>query len=401
MANRYCGNCGYELSQEDRFCPNCGRPVHQTAYVPTPEADVTVPPVPNQHAAQNTVPTRRSTASRFLIGCVGVAIVLVLFVGCLSILTNGGDNSADSNPPVEDEGKGKVEGEKPQPAASEQADKRVDKQADENPGKIYGTGDEVRVGDVAYTVTEAQSATELTDTYKIDPPKTGDFIVVDFLFANNGEKPVNLSDIGLYLYDNKDRQYETDSEMFGYIPEEKDIFLLERINPGLTQEAQVVYSVPPDASGFELEVASGFFQSEVARIKLGEMLTGASASGQADTSGDVPDSVASLVSSYYNAVSREDWAATYSMLDSESQAVFTEDEWIQKQTTRNSAASPSPLTSAVVNSVSEQESEDQLANVTLSYDGGDQETLDVPIRLENGEYKRHLSSDDVTYLEAL
>jgi hypothetical protein len=316
-------------------------------------------------------------------------------------LTNGGDNSADSNPPVEDEGKGKVEGEKPQPAASEQADKRVDKQADENPGKIYGTGDEVRVGDVAYTVTEAQSATELTDTYKIDPPKTGDFIVVDFLFANNGEKPVNLSDIGLYLYDNKDRQYETDSEMFGYIPEEKDIFLLERINPGLTQEAQVVYSVPPDASGFELEVASGFFQSEVARIKLGEMLAGASASGQADTSGDVPDSVASLVSSYYDAVSREDWAATYSMLDSESQAVFTEDEWIQKQTTRNSAASPSPLTSAVVNSVSEQESEDQLANVTLSYDGGDQETLDVPIRLENGEYKRHLSSDDVTYLEAL
>src|SRR5215207_7220960 len=42
---RYCGNCGHELSLEDQFCSNCGRPVHQTARVPTPEADMPVPPV--------------------------------------------------------------------------------------------------------------------------------------------------------------------------------------------------------------------------------------------------------------------------------------------------------------------------------------------------------------------
>src|SRR5215212_7835448 len=41
---RYCGNCGHELSVEDQLCPNCGRPVHQTAWVPTPEADMPVPP---------------------------------------------------------------------------------------------------------------------------------------------------------------------------------------------------------------------------------------------------------------------------------------------------------------------------------------------------------------------
>jgi hypothetical protein len=43
---RYCGNCGHELSPEDQFCPNCGKPVHRTARVPTPEADVPVPPPP-------------------------------------------------------------------------------------------------------------------------------------------------------------------------------------------------------------------------------------------------------------------------------------------------------------------------------------------------------------------
>jgi predicted amidophosphoribosyltransferase len=54
--DRYCGNCGHELSPEDRFCPNCGRPVHQTASVPTPEADVPVPPPPQQAGGTVTPP---------------------------------------------------------------------------------------------------------------------------------------------------------------------------------------------------------------------------------------------------------------------------------------------------------------------------------------------------------
>src|SRR5215217_1386479 len=40
---RSCSNCGNELNPEDQFSPNCERPVHATATVPTPEADVSVP----------------------------------------------------------------------------------------------------------------------------------------------------------------------------------------------------------------------------------------------------------------------------------------------------------------------------------------------------------------------
>lgn len=43
MADWFCGNCGNELSDDDRFCRNCGRPVDETARVPTPEADVPTP----------------------------------------------------------------------------------------------------------------------------------------------------------------------------------------------------------------------------------------------------------------------------------------------------------------------------------------------------------------------
>jgi hypothetical protein len=44
--SRYCSNCGHELADDDRFCPNCGNPVHETAHVPTPEADRPVLPIP-------------------------------------------------------------------------------------------------------------------------------------------------------------------------------------------------------------------------------------------------------------------------------------------------------------------------------------------------------------------
>jgi hypothetical protein len=57
---RYCSNCGQELLPEDRFCSNCGRPVHRTARVPTPEADVPVPPL---QQAQRSVPPHLAGAA--------------------------------------------------------------------------------------------------------------------------------------------------------------------------------------------------------------------------------------------------------------------------------------------------------------------------------------------------
>src|SRR5215218_926438 len=54
--DRHCRNCGQALQTEDRFCANCGRPVHATATVPTPEADVSVPPLPQQAVASQQLP---------------------------------------------------------------------------------------------------------------------------------------------------------------------------------------------------------------------------------------------------------------------------------------------------------------------------------------------------------
>ena len=64
--DRYCRNCGQELQPEDQFCRNCGRPVHATAHVPAPEADVPVPPPPQaeDRSAPPQAPQARPGAGR-------------------------------------------------------------------------------------------------------------------------------------------------------------------------------------------------------------------------------------------------------------------------------------------------------------------------------------------------
>ena len=76
---RYCGNCGHELSPEDRFCPSCGRPVHRTEHVPTPEADAPVPPPPLQ--AQRTAPPPEASFS------IKEMVVLGVGAGVFALLT--------------------------------------------------------------------------------------------------------------------------------------------------------------------------------------------------------------------------------------------------------------------------------------------------------------------------
>lgn len=102
--HRYCSNCGHELSTEAQFCPNCGSPVHRTAHVPTPEADVQVPPPPQPGSAgsANFGPTTQGQPAQsgfgrrhpILTGCLGI-IVLLFLLGILgTAIGGGGDETA-------------------------------------------------------------------------------------------------------------------------------------------------------------------------------------------------------------------------------------------------------------------------------------------------------------------
>ena len=186
------------------------------------------------------------------IGCGGLVVLGIMLVVLSAVLFSGATEAPE-------EAAGGQQGQEEQQQESGSGEEQA----------TYEIGEEVPVGDVTYTVTNAERVEQLEDPLGVEEPLTGNFVVVSFTFTNNADEPVTVSDLGLYLYDSQDRQFETDSDAALYLPEDTSIFMLDRVNPGLSQEIQAVYSVPPEAEGFELEVTSGFFANESARIDLG------------------------------------------------------------------------------------------------------------------------------------
>ncbi len=185
-------------------------------------------------------------AAKFgLIGC-GSLVVLVVLVAILAAALGGGTDTADS--PVE-------EGE--QPAGEEQP-------AEEQPAAV---GETVEVGDVAWQVMNARQATEITAEFM--EPKQGNFVVVDFLFTNNGDEAVTLDSESLALLDGEGREFEVDTDNTMYVDPNKDVFL-QQVNPGVTREGEVIFTVAPGASDFTLQVGdTQMFTDENALIDLG------------------------------------------------------------------------------------------------------------------------------------
>jgi hypothetical protein len=107
-----------------------------------------------------------------------------------------------------------------------------------------------------------------------------------------------------------------------------------------------------------------------------------------------------FVTEYYGAVAAGDWSATYDLLDTPSRMHFSEAEWIEAQEARIAATNPPPLESAELVDLSG-EGAGFLGTVTLYYTDGTRETIEVPVVFEDGEFRRQLTEDDVSYLRSL
>lgn len=259
-------------------------------------------------------------------GLPGIAVTIILLGSLLGL----GGCSGEA---VNDEGASREEaqvrenqgsGQPPQPREASGSGSGTEAEQAE----VFSIGEEVSVGEVSYTVTGAERVTQLEDPYGLDETLTGNFMLLSFTFANNSSEPVTVSDIGMYLYDEQGNQYETDSDAAFYLPDDKSMFMLDRVNPGLTQEVQTIYEIPPEAGGFELEVTSGLFASETARIDL-ESTTETRSPGSGDPE-EMEDEAWEAVQDYYEAVNEDDWAYTYAHRDSRTHSAFTEEEWAKR-----------------------------------------------------------------------
>jgi hypothetical protein len=192
--DRYCSNCGHELSPEDRFCSNCGRLVHQTARVPTPEADVPVPPPPRaggaggDGAAAAGAPTQesghRGVRHPFLVGCLAIIGLFTLAVILGTITGGGGGNGGGDG--------GKV-AEKPQQKPAKQAQGAQEQAAqpkDEQGQQASKSAPEPQPQPAPRPITLTASGPEATRPFQLDSGLT----VIQMKHQGNANFIVDLLD---------------------------------------------------------------------------------------------------------------------------------------------------------------------------------------------------------------
>lgn len=253
-------------------------------------------------------------------------------------------------------------------------------------------GEECDLGESSVTVTSAQQTpsvnTSLGDTFE------GNFVIVEFDYTYGGSTPVDLGEPPFRLQDKDDNQYSLDFDATSsYGIDNNRSLIYETVQPGVTAPGTAIFEVSPEANDFTLLVAD--LVSPQANRTAQIPLT-ANASQTVDDAGSTEQQ---FISEYYAAVGREDWSATYSMLDSASQAQFTEDEWVGKQQARGDASGSPAIESATITEISGERA-GFTATVALAYEDGTSATLPgVEVVLEDGQFKRHLTDDDLAFLE--
>jgi hypothetical protein len=205
-----------------------------------------LPPPPQSPPTQVPPPAQppRRWGRILLIGGAGCLVLLLLifvgFAGCLAAITGGGGGEG-----------GGADGEIGYEEASERA---------------VSLEQPVKAGDLTWTVTSVQEATELKT---FGERKTGNFVIVDLAVKNNGDEAITVDSQSLALLDQQGRTHETDPDASFYVPSRLDLFL-QQVNPGVTQQARVIFNIAPDARGLILRAGDADpFTDENAYVNLG------------------------------------------------------------------------------------------------------------------------------------
>ena len=232
------------------------RPQEEPRNIPTPDVPGVPPPPP---------PQQRSSTRRWVyigLGGCGALVLLVLLVvgGCAAILGSVGTSNPGSESKDEDVSPG-AEGKEGKQKKSKSSGK-------EQPAVVIG--EPVTVGDVTWTVTNAYPTERLESNFgQFGDSKQGNFVVVDFDFVNNSNEALTLATQSVALIDSEGRESQADSDSFEYIPRDRNIFL-EQVNPGVTEQGSIIFTVAPGASGFTLQVGDAkLFSDQNGSVNLG------------------------------------------------------------------------------------------------------------------------------------
>lgn len=188
---------------------------------------------------------------RFIFVAMGIAFLLVaaLAGGC------GGEEQAP----------GSSEDEVAEQDGAEQEPAETTESGEESAASI---GEPVTVGDVQWTVTDAEQLDELISNR--GDYEEGDFVSIDITLSNNTNQDITLATPFFTLIDDQGREVEPNIDNnFTFLYPEENMFV-DQINPGATKEGKIIFPAYPDASGFRLQVGEVRFASdETEYIDLG------------------------------------------------------------------------------------------------------------------------------------
>jgi hypothetical protein len=181
-----------------------------------------------------------------LIGIVFLAIVAAFIGGC-----GGGEEDTSS--------------------VNEEADKQseAEQTVESAEQSTASVGDPVTVGEVQWTVTKAEWSDVLVSRFGTEE---GTFVILNLDFSNNSNQDIRLATPLLTLVDSEGREFEPNIDLnFFHVWGDENMFV-GKVEPGVTKEGMVIFSVDPDSSGFKFRVGEGNFGSNETRdIELGAL----------------------------------------------------------------------------------------------------------------------------------
>lgn len=188
-------------------------------------------------------------------GCLGF-IVLIVLGAIIGAMSGGDDNETAQKEDSVETSTGSKEDTK------------------DNPNKAYKIGEEVKVGDMVYTV-NGKSTTDQVGPSVLPTKASGKYLVLDVTLKNNGNEAVTV-DSSFFKLKRGDKTYEADAEgsMSANQKEDGSIdnsFFLQELNPDLEMGGKVVFDVSPEiaeASDLQLQVQTGVFGTETEVINL-------------------------------------------------------------------------------------------------------------------------------------
>jgi hypothetical protein len=316
----YCTRCGSIVHPGDSFCGVCGARV-------TPAAPDAGPPgdIPTQVYAPPGVSRGGTNRTLALFVGLGISVLILLAIGtvvALTLLRSAPETSGAADPP--------------RPEPREEARGLAEETEEASTPDASGSEERLGVGDSveAEGVRATLNGVRVLPTTEFDVPiESPDnlFVAADLTFENVSDRPIAVSSLLEFVLKNEEGYSASQS-----IHSQQRQLAEGDISPSQKTSGEIVYEVPPGSKGLQLDYQP-FLRGDAHTWYIGDAdsLPGAT---EPPSAAEAPEedpatsesAVVEAAEDYYQAVDQENWAYTYENLDSQTRALFSEEEWYLK-----------------------------------------------------------------------